>query len=111
MERPEPLVRTVPPAHGQKEKRFRELLSVQTEEQPEAKPERKATILVDEARLNGVELEVQNLRQELSALKEQFNTFKRQFESWWPISHEGVTPHSRSSQNMNRTPKRPASGV
>jgi uncharacterized protein YceH (UPF0502 family) len=81
MQMPEPLVRTVPPAHGQKENRYRELLSIQTETQPEAPPEKKATILVDETRLNSVETEVQSLRQELSALREEFNTFKRQFES------------------------------
>jgi uncharacterized protein YceH (UPF0502 family) len=81
MQRPEPLVRSVPPAHGQKENRYRELLSIQTETQPEAPPEKKTTILVDETRLSGVESELQTLRQELSALKEEFNTFKKQFES------------------------------
>src|SRR5262245_37647975 len=81
MQMPEPLVRSVAPAHGQKENRYRELLSIQTETEPEAPPERKATILVDETRLNSVESELQNLRQELSALKEEFNSFKKQFES------------------------------
>lgn len=81
MERPEPLVRVIPPGPGQKEKRYCELLSVQTETPSEVPPEKKTTILVDEERLNHVETELHRLREELTALKEEFNTFKKQFES------------------------------
>jgi uncharacterized protein len=81
MQMPEPLVGVVAPAHGQKENRYRELLSIQTETQIEAPPEKKTTILVDEMRLNSVESELQNLRQEFAALKDEFTTFKKQFES------------------------------
>jgi uncharacterized protein YceH (UPF0502 family) len=80
LERPQPLVRVVPPRVGQKESRYVQLLSVETEMEIPA-PEKRQTVLVDESRLESVEAELQSLRQELQTLREEFVQFRKQFES------------------------------
>jgi uncharacterized protein YceH (UPF0502 family) len=79
--RPEdPLARIAPPGPGQKESRYMELLSVQEQPAPSAPPERRPTILVDAARLESMETEIQELKGQMSALREEFAKFRKQFE-------------------------------
>jgi len=80
LQRPEPLVRIVPPGPGQKESRYLELLSLESEVPPAPVQERRPTVLVDESRLESIEGELQKLREEVQSLREAFAQFKKQFE-------------------------------
>jgi uncharacterized protein YceH (UPF0502 family) len=78
-QRADPLTQIVPAGPGQKEHRYIQLLSAFEEPAPAA-PERKETILVDAARLESMEGEIQYLKAALESLREEFAKFKKQFE-------------------------------
>lgn len=75
----EPLVRSVPPRSGQKEKRFVQLLS--GEPAPEELPssETRPAVVTGPTRVEALEAEVVALKAEVAALRGEFAQFRKQF--------------------------------
>ncbi|HEX4999660.1 MAG TPA: YceH family protein [Terriglobia bacterium] len=74
-----PLARVIPPGHGQKEKRYVQLLSAPPDVAP-VTAERKETILVDASRMESLEAEIRDLKDRMDRLREEFAQFRKQFE-------------------------------
>ena len=77
----DPLVRVIPPRHGQKEKRFVQLLAGEPPaEAPQPAEEPRATPAPTPSRLEALETEVATLKTELGALRAEFASFRKQFD-------------------------------
>lgn len=89
MEREEPMVMRLPVQPGRKEARYAHLLSGEVEvadepavvyAPPPSQSQAPAPVAADDGRLDELELEVAQLKEDLAALQQAFATFKSQFE-------------------------------
>lgn len=76
----EPLVRSVPPQPGQKEKRFVQLLSGEPALEQPVPSESEPPVAPAPTRVETLEAEVAALKAEVAALREEFARFRQQFE-------------------------------